>query len=116
MSIIIEEIEGVTVRREVYASNIRIIGNPENTLAGAVLLDLQRLEYHDDALIHTTPLESAGETVGEFCQRAFEINGKTITGIDVMLLIKQYVADLHAERIAAMSVTPNLQEPPDEPA
>lgn len=106
MSIIIEEIENVTVRREVYASNIRIVGNPENTLAGAVLLDLQRLEYHDDALIHTTPLESAGETVGEFCQREFEVNGKSISGMELMLVVKQYVADLHAERVAATTSAP----------
>lgn len=45
MSIILEEIEGVTVRREVYASLIRIKGNPEREMDSAVLLDLQRLEY-----------------------------------------------------------------------
>lgn len=101
MSIIIEEIEGVTVRVEAFAPTIRIIGNPENTLAGAVLVDLQTLTYHDDELAFTQPLASSGETVGDFIQRSWEINGKTITGMDMMLLVKQYVADLHAERVAA---------------
>ena len=106
MSIIIEEIEGVTVRREAFSPNIRIIGNPENTLAGVVTLDLVTLEYHDDVLTHTTPLHGAGETVGEFVQREFDINGKVITGMDVMLLIKQYVRDLHDERVAALAPAP----------
>ena len=106
MSVIIEEIENVTVRREAFAPNIRIVGNPENTLAGAVLVDLQILEYQDGALVHTTPMGSAGETVGEFVQRSFDINGKTITGEDMMLVVKQYVADLHAERVAALAPAP----------
>ena len=76
MSIIIEEIENVTVRREAYSPNIRIVGNPENALAGAVLVDLQVLEYQNDALVHTKPMGSAGETVGEFVQRSWEIDGK----------------------------------------
>lgn len=101
MSIILEEVHNVTVRREVFAPSIRIIANPEDMLAGAVLLELHQLEYHDDQLIHDKPLESAGETVAEFVQRSFEVNGKVITGEDVALLIKQYVADLHAERVAA---------------
>ena len=106
MSIVLEEIPNVTVRREVFATNIRIVGNPENTMAGAVLLDLQRLEYHNDQLTHSTPLESAGETVGEFVERSFDIEGKTISGYEVMLLIKRYVADLHAERVAAIAPAP----------
>ena len=108
MSIIIEEIENVTVRREVFAPTIRINGNPENTIDGTVFVEMHRLEYHDDILTHTTPLDSAGETVGIFLDREFVIGGKTITGMDVMLLIKQYVADLHAERMAARNATDDV--------
>lgn len=106
MSIIIEEIENVTVRREVFAPLIRINGNPEDTLAGTVFVEMHRLEYHDDTLTHTTPLDSVGETVGMFVERSFTVGEKTITGVEVMLLIKQYVADLHAERVAATTPAP----------
>ena len=101
MTIIIEEVENVAVRREAFSDDIRIRGNPEDTMSGVILLELKTLEYHNDVLTHTTPLGSGGETVGEFVQREFNVNGKTITGMDLMLVVKQYVADLHAERVAA---------------
>ena len=106
MSIIIEEVTGVTRRTEAFANNIRIIGNPENTLSGVVTLDLVELEYHDDVLRHTKPLQGAGETVGEFIGRTFDIEGKEISGYEVMLLIKQYVRDIHAEHTAALAPAP----------
>ncbi len=112
MAIIIEERENVTIRTEAYSPNIRIVGNPENTMAGAVLVDLQILEYQDEQLAHTKPMGSAGETVGEFVERSWEINGKTITGMDLMLVVKQYVADLHAERVAAQAPT-TVESPVD---
>jgi len=46
---------------------------------------------------NVTIRREVGELVGNFAARSFEVNGKTITGLDVVLLIKQYVADLHAE-------------------
>lgn len=101
MAIIIEEKPNVTVRRELYAPNIRIIGNPEDTLAGAILLEINQLVYHDGTLEYSKPLESAGETIADFVQRSFDIDGKTITGIDVMMVVKRYVEDLHAEREAS---------------
>ena len=110
MSVIIEEIENVTVRREVFAPLIRINGNPENTIDGTVFVEMHRLEYHDDILTHTTPLDSVGETVGMFLEREFVIGDKTITGTDVMLLIKQYVAEIHAERMQAAKPTPEDTE------
>ena len=118
MAIIIEERENVTIRTEAYSPNIRIVGNPENALAGAVLVDLQILEYQNDILTHTSPASSVGETVGEFVERSWEINGKTITGMDLMLVVKQYVADLHAERVAAQApatVEPTVDATPDRP-
>lgn len=114
MSIIIEEIENVTIRREAFSPDIRISGNPEDTMAGMVVAELQVLEYHDDALTHRTPFGKAGETVGAFVQRAFEVNGKTITGMDLMLAAKQYIVDLHAERAAALSA-PVIPAPEPEP-
>jgi|GEM_PF-1232761 len=103
MSIIIEEIENVTVRREVFASDICIAGNPENTAAGVVTLDLMRLEYHNDNLVNTTLLQTEGETVGDFLGREFRVNDKVITGVDMMLAIKQYVVDLYNERQAGLA-------------
>lgn len=97
MSIILEEIENVTIRREAYAADIRIRANPVDQAAGSVSLELQTLEYHDDEFVRMDPAGIVGETVGDFAQRSFDINGKQITGLEVVLLIKQYVADLHAE-------------------
>lgn len=111
MSIIIEEIENVTVRREAFSPDIRIGGNPENTMAGLVVAELQVLEYHDDVLVHRTPFGKAGETVGDFVQREFHVNGKTITGMDLMLAAKQYIVDLHAERVAALAPPPSVVMP-----
>lgn len=97
MAIIIEEKSNVTIRREAYASDIRIRANPVDIAAGSVSLELQTLEYHDDEFVRMDPAGSFGETIGDFAARSFDINGKTITGIEVVQLIKQYVADLHAE-------------------
>ncbi|MGE8218537.1 MAG: hypothetical protein ACN6OU_02140 [Stenotrophomonas acidaminiphila] len=97
MAIIIEEKANVTIRREVYAADIRIRANPVDQAAGSVSLELQTLEYHDDEFVRMDPAGVVGELVGNFAARSFEVNGKTITGLDVVLLIKQYVADLHAE-------------------
>ena len=101
MSIILEQIENVTIRREVYAADIRIRANPVDGAAGSVPLELQTLEYHDDEFVRMDAAGVVGETVGDFAQRSFDINGKQISGLDVVLLIKQYVAVLHAEREAA---------------
>ena len=101
MAIIIEEKENVTVRREVYAPDIRIRANPVDEAAGSVSLEMQVLEYHDNEFVRMDAAGVVGETVGDFAQRSFDVNGKTITGLEVMLLIKQYVADLHAESEAA---------------
>lgn len=98
MAIIIEEKSNVTIRREVYAADIRIRANPVDQAAGSVTLELQTLEYHDDDFVRIDPAGVVGETVGDFAARSFDVNGKTITGLEVVLLIKQYVAALHAER------------------
>lgn len=100
MAIIIEEKNNVTIRREVYAADIRIRANPVDQAAGSVSLELQTLEYHDDEFVRMDPAGIVGETVGDFAQRSFDINGKQISGLEVVLLIKQYVADLHAEKEA----------------
>lgn len=97
MAIIIEEIENVTIRREVYAADIRIRANPVDEAAGSVSLELQTLEYHDDEFVRMDAAGAVGETIGAFAMRSFDVNGKTITGLEVVLLIKQYVAVLHAE-------------------
>lgn len=104
MAIIIDERQGVTIRREVYAADIRIRANPVDTAAGVVQLELQSIEYHDDEFVRMDPLGSAGETVGDFLTRSFDIGGKVITGGEVMMLIKQYVVDLHGEHAAAVGV------------
>lgn len=101
MAIIIEEKNNVTIRREVYAADIRIRANPVDGAAGSVTLELQTLEYHDDEFVRMDAAGVVGETVGDFAQRSFDINGKQISGLDVVLLIKQYVAVLHAEKEAA---------------
>ena len=97
MSIIIEEKNNVTIRREVYAADIRIRANPVDQAAGSVSMELQTLEYHDDEFVRMDPSGVVGETVGNFAQRSFNVGGKVITGLEAVLLIKQYVADLHAE-------------------
>lgn len=98
MAIIIEEKSNVTVRREVYAADIRIRANPVDHAAGSVSLELQTLEYHDDEFMRMDPAGVVGETVGDFAARSFDVNGKTITGLEVVLLIKQYVVDIATER------------------
>ena len=101
MAIIIEEKTNVTLRREVYAADIRIRANPVDGAAGSVTLELQTLEYHDDEFVRMEPAGTIGETVGDFAARTFDVGGKTITGLEVVQLIKQYVMDIHAEREAA---------------
>ncbi|MCG8275418.1 hypothetical protein [Stenotrophomonas sp. NLF4-10] len=100
MAIIIEEKTNVTIRREVYAADIRIRANPVDQAAGSVSLELQTLEYHDDEFVRMDPAGVVGELVGDFAARSFDVGGKEITGLEVVQLIKQYVADLHAEREA----------------
>lgn len=48
MAIIIEEKTGVTVRREVYAADIRIRANPVDQAARFAASNLCRLEYGDN--------------------------------------------------------------------
>ncbi|HBN54761.1 MAG TPA: hypothetical protein DD456_12265 [Stenotrophomonas sp.] len=100
MAITIEERQNVHVMREAYAADIRIRANPVDTAAGSISMELHQLEYWDDEFERMDPIGTIGETVGDFAQRTFEIDGKTITGMEVVKLIKQYVADLHAEREA----------------
>lgn len=92
MAIIISEHQNVTIRREAYASDIRIQANPVDGAAGAVILGMQTLEYHDDQFVRTEPASPIGETVGEFAVRSFTLaNGKVISGLEVIEVIKQYV-------------------------
>ena len=98
MAIIIEEKSNVTIRREVYAADIRIRANPVDQAAGSVSLELQTLEYHDDEFVRMDPAGIVGETVGSFATRSFDVGGKQITGLEVVQIIKQYVATLHAEQ------------------
>ena len=100
MAVIIEEISNVTIRREAYASDIRIRANPVDEASGSVSLELQTLEYHDGEFVRMDPAGVVGELVGDFAARSFDVNGKQITGLDVVLLIKRYVADMYAEREA----------------
>ena len=90
--------KNVEVRREDYAAEIKIRANPVDTLSGAITMEMHSLEYFNGEFERMDPKGNLGETVGSFAQRTFKINGKTITGVDVIHLIKQYVADLHAEQ------------------
>lgn len=101
MAIEIEVLQNVKVSREYYASDIRIRANPVDEAAGSISMEMFRLEYFNDEFERMDPAGIAGETVGEFAQRSFDVGGKTITGLEVVKLIKQYVAVLHAEKEAA---------------
>ena len=86
-----EELVGVTVRREPYASDIRIRANPEDTEAGSISMEIHRLEYFDDTSERMDHIATIGETVGDFMQREFVVGDKTITGVEIVSVIKQYV-------------------------
>lgn len=98
MAIIIEELTDVAVRRELYAADIRIRGNPDDSVGGVVSMDMAVLEYHNNALIRTEPLGLYAEPVSNFVTREFVIGDKTITGAEVAQLIREYVVTMHAER------------------
>ena len=101
MPIIINEQQGVAIRREAYASDIRIRANPVDQAAGSVILEMQALEYHDNQFVRMEPASPIGETVGEFAVRSFTLaGGKVITGMEVIEVIKQYVDMRYAESIA----------------
>lgn len=97
MTIEIYRQSNVEVHGEAFASEIRIRANPEDTLAGSISMEMYTLEYFNDEFKRMDYKGVLGETVGNFATREFDINGKTITGADVILLIKRYVADLHNE-------------------
>ena len=98
MAIIISEQQNVTIRREAYTSDIRIQANPVDGAAGAVILGMQTLEYHDDQFVRMETASPIGETVGEFAVRSFTLaGGKVITGMEVIEVIKQYVEVRWAE-------------------
>lgn len=109
MAIIIEEKSNVTIRREIFAPDIRIRANPVDQGAGSVSLELQTLEYHDDEFVRMDAAGVVGETVGDFAQRTFEVNGKTITGLDVVTVVKAYTAMMYQERIVGV-VEDGIQE------
>ena len=112
MAIIISEQQGVTIRREAYASDIHIQANPVDGSSGAVILGMQTLEYHDDVLVRMVPASPIGETVGEFAVRSFTLaGGKVITGMEVIEVIKQYVEVRHAESIAPPPAEPETPAP-----
>lgn len=97
MAIILDEKPNVTVLSELYAPDIRIKGNPVDRTAGSIHLELSRLEYHDGEFVRTDPAGSLAESVGAFAARSFEVNGKVVTGLDVIAVVERYVAVLHAE-------------------
>lgn len=97
MAIEIYRQSNVEVHGEAFASEIRIRANPEDTLAGSISMEMYTLEYFDEVYRRMDYRGVLGETVGQFATRTFDVNGKTITGADVILLIKRYVADLHNE-------------------
>lgn len=112
MAIIIEEKPNVTIRREVYAADIRIQANPVDGAAGAVILGMQTLEYHGDQFVRMEPASPIGETVGEFAVRIFTLaGGKVISGLEVIEVIKQYVDVRHAESIAPPPAEPETPAP-----
>ena len=86
-----EELVGVTDRREPNASEIRIRANPEDTEAGSISMEIHRLEYFDDTFERMDHIATIGETVGDFMQREFVVGDKTITGVEIVSVIKQYV-------------------------
>lgn len=112
MAIIISEQQSVTIRREAYAADIRIQANPVDGAAGAVILGMQTLEYHDDQFVRMEPASPIGETVGEFAVRSFTLaGGKVISGMEVIEVIKQYVDVRHAESIAPPPAEPETPAP-----
>ena len=102
MAIIISERENVREVIELYAPDIRIRGNPVDKPAGSIQLELHKLEYRNDEFVRMDPLGIVGETVGEFAARVFEVNGKTITGLDVVTVVEAYTAMMYQERIVGV--------------
>lgn len=111
MAIIIDEQDGVSKRREVYAAAIHIHGNPVDKGAGSIQLDIATLHYYDGEFDRMTPSITLGELVGDFASREFTVDGKTITGLDVVRVVEQYTSDMHAAHVAA---TEYLTETPIE--
>lgn len=112
MPIIINEQQGVAIRREAYASDIRIRANPVDQAAGSVILEMQALEYHDNQFVRMDPASPLGETVGEFAVRSFTLaGGKVITGMEVIEVIKQYVDVRNAEAVAPPPAEPETPAP-----
>lgn len=106
MPIPLEAPKTVIIRTEAYASVISIRANPEDAAAGSVTLEMHRLEYHDDVLHRVEPMSPLGETIGDFAARTFTVGTKTITGLEVVQLIKQYVETRHAESVAPPPAPP----------
>lgn len=103
VAIVISESKNVQRKVEGYAPDIRIRSNPADKLAGSIQMDIHPIEYLDGEFSRMEPssIGTIGETIGDFVQREFLVNGKTITGWDVMMLVMQYTEVLHAEHIAA---------------
>ncbi|KRG53618.1 hypothetical protein [Stenotrophomonas nitritireducens] len=100
MAVILSETQNIEERIELYAPDIRIQGNPVDKPAGSIQLELHKLEYRNGEFVRMDPLGIVGETVGEFAAREFEVNGKTITGLDVVTVVEAYTAMMYQERIA----------------
>ena len=54
-------------------------------------MEIHRLEYFDDTFERMDYVATIGETVGDFAQREFVVGEKTITGEEIVSVIKQYV-------------------------
>lgn len=98
MALKIKQKSGVEFSTELYAPAIHIRGNPEDKPAGSIQLELVELEYRDEEFVRMIPLGVVGETVGDFAAREFEVNGKTITGLDIVAAVEQYTAEMYQER------------------
>lgn len=98
MAIILEEIDGIKKRIELYSNLIRIHGNPVNDLDSIISMELQKLEYHNGELTHNTQLPSVIEPASDFVNRTFDLGDKIISGLDVMRVVKLYVAQLYSEQ------------------
>ncbi len=99
MGYILETKPGVEISVELYAPVINIRGNPEDKMAGSILMELHKLEYHGEQFVRMDPLANVGEAVADFVQRTFNVNGKEITGYDVMLVVEQYAAMIYEDKM-----------------
>lgn len=97
MTIEYDSYENVNGHREVYASTIRIDANPVDTSQSVITLDLSLIEYRNGEYVGKSPMYPLNELAGDFAGREFVVGDKTITGLEVVKIIKMFTAVKYAE-------------------